>query len=262
MKQHIYSIIFLIMVGCAPSRHIVNEHVLDFPSEIKYAKTYGGHLQGFTTDYQSFLYWSHTTQLVKTDFRENIVKVIDVSSHHGDPEYYNGRIYVAVNLGLFNEEPGLADSWVYVYDAKDLGFIKKYSVPEVIHGAGGIAIHDKKVMIVGGLPGSGKYSKNPVYEYNLDFELQKVHWLESGYTYKGIQIATYYNGYWYFGCYGNAGKSLNPVVLKTMLVDGNLQLTKIYDLDFSHGMIGLSGNRWLVSNKTFDKMAKAVEFGE
>ena len=263
MRNYIFTILFLLAANRVLSQSGFKSNDLsDFPAQIKYAGTYDGHLQGITTDYQSSLYWSHTTQLVKTDLKGNIIKVVDVPSHHGDLEYYDGKIYVAVNLGLFNEESGLSDSWVYIYNAKNLAFIKKYPVPEILYGAGGIAIFNTKVMIVGGLPDSGKYSKNQVYEYNLDFELQKIHFLESGYTYKGIQIATYYNGSWYFGCYGNAGKSLKPVVLKTMLVDNTLHLTKIYDLDFSYGMIGISGNKWLVSNKTFDKMAKVVEFNE
>jgi len=261
MKKYICNII-LLLATFHLSGQVLTKNLSGLPSEIKYAGTYGGHLQGFTTDYKSALYWSHTTQLVKTDFSGKVLIVTDVPSHHGDPDYYGGRVYVAVNLGRFNEEPGLADSWVYIYDAKDLSFIKKYPVPEVVYGAGGIAIHDKKVMIVGGLPASGGYAKNPVYEYNLDFELQKVHWLESGYTYKGIQIATYCNGSWYFGCYGNSEKQVKPVILKAKLVDGNLSLVKIFDLDYSHGMIGLGGNKWLVSNKAFDKKAKIVEFDE
>ena len=89
-------------------------------------------------------------------------------------DYFDGKIYVAVNLGKFNEEPGQADSWVYVYEPGDLKLLQKYSVSELVHGAGGIAIQNKKVMIVGGLPANGKYNKNFVYEYNLNFKFQKA----------------------------------------------------------------------------------------
>lgn len=83
---------------------------------------------------------------------------------------------------MFDTKWRQLESWIYIYNAKDLRIIKKYPVAEVIYGAGRIAIHDKKVMIIRGLPTLGGYTKNLVYEYNFDFELQKFHWLESGYT--------------------------------------------------------------------------------
>jgi hypothetical protein len=194
--------------------------------------------------------------LVKTDLKGTVLKVVDVPTHHGDLDYYDGKIYVAVNLGKFNEEPDLEDSWVYVYEPVDLKLLQIYPVPELVHGAGGIAIHNKRIMIVGGLPYNGKYNKNFVYEYDLNFKFKKRHELASGYTHLGIQTACFFDDYWYFGCYGSESKNLKPIVLKVKQEDNNtLKLVKIYDVDMSHGLIGLEKDEFLYSNNSLDKMA-------
>ena len=232
------------------------------PDTLHYATNYDGHLQGMATDYKSHIFWSHTTQLVKTDFRGNVIKVLDVPFHHGDLDYYDGKIYVAVNFGLFNDENGKADSWIYVYDAQNLNFLKKYSLPEVVFGAGGIAIHNNRAMVIGGLPYNGKFNENFVYEYSMNFELDKVHKLKTGYTHQGIQTAAYYNGFWYFGCYGNKSKSLNPVVLKAALKQDSLNLIKMYQKDFSFGLIGLYDDKWLNSNLKSEYLAHVTDLKE
>lgn len=226
------------------------------PDTIPYAKDYDGHLQGITTDYENSLFWSHTTQLVKTDLIGTVLKVVDVPTHHGDLQFYEGKIYVAVNLGKFNEEPGLADSWVYIYEPENLSLVEKYPVPEVVHGAGGIAIHNKQVMVVGGLPGNGKYNQNFVYEYDLNFNFKKRHELAGGFTYKGIQTASYFNNYWYFACYGNTGKGFIPRVLKVKQTNENeMEFVQSFDIDLSYGMIGLKDEEFISSNRTLDGWA-------
>ena len=247
----------LLVNGCGSSfKNKFNKEIIEtLPDNIPYAKNYDGHLQGIATDFENSLFWSHTTQLVKTDLVGNIIKVVDVPTHHGDLDYFKEKIYVAVNFGKFNEEPGLADSWIYVYEPENLILSEKYPVPEVEYGAGGIAIHDEQVMIVGGLPENGNYDKNFVYEYDMNFNFQKVHELAGGFTYKGIQTACYFNEYWYFACYGNLGKGYIPKVLKVMKnSDNQLELVQSFEVDMSYGMIGLSGNEFLYSNRNLDAM--------
>src|SRR5210317_139709 len=120
--------LILVIVACesTPRKEFTGSILKSIPNEIPYAKAYDGHLQGMATDFENHIFWSHTRQLVKTDLKGNILKVIDVQNHHGDLEYYKGKVYVAVNFGRFNEEPGLADSWVYIYNAGDLAFIQKH----------------------------------------------------------------------------------------------------------------------------------------
>ncbi len=49
------------------------------------------------------LHWCFTTELVKTDSAGKIITKAEVANHHGDLTYWDGKIYVAVNLGEFNE---------------------------------------------------------------------------------------------------------------------------------------------------------------
>ncbi|MCB1085407.1 MAG: hypothetical protein KDM63_00055 [Verrucomicrobiae bacterium] len=65
-----------------------------------------------------------------------------MADHHGDLCFHGGKIFVAVNLGKFNDPKGNADSWVYVYDAANLKELAKHPVPEVFHGAGGMDARD------------------------------------------------------------------------------------------------------------------------
>lgn len=264
-KFHIIFIITVLLAalqfGCKQSvrTEFDAQTLKTIPDTIKYERNYGGHLQGITTDFKDFLFWSHTTQLVKTDLKGTVLKVVDVPTHHGDLDYYEGKIYVAVNLEKFNEEAGQEDSWVYVYEPENLELLHKYPVPELVHGAGGIAIHKKQVMIVGGLPYNGKYDKNFVYEYDPDFKFKKRHELAGGYTHLGIQTACFFNGCWYFCCYGSESKNLKPVVLKVREKGAKLDLVKTYDVDMSHGLIGLEKDEFLYSNNSLDKMAAKIK---
>ena len=175
--------------------------------------------------------------MVKTDWDGKILAHATVPTHHGDLTYHNGRVIVAVNLGKFNQEAGKADSWVYVYDARDLKFLSKHSVQEVVHGAGGIAYHKGRYVIGGGLPEG--YTENYAYEYDKNFKFIRRHTIESGYTRLGIQTASYFNGSWWFGCYGSPK---NPGLLQT---DMAFQLAEKCETNFSYGIIGLSPDVFL-----------------
>ena len=109
---------------------------------------YEFHLQGVARDENKHLYWSFTTELVKTDAVGKLITKVDVADHHGDLTYWEGKVYVAVNLGEFNEPAGKADSWVYVYDAETLVEVSRHWIPEVVHGAGGMAFKDGTFYVV------------------------------------------------------------------------------------------------------------------
>ena len=207
------------------------------PEEINCPPQSGGHQQGIATDGKTAIFWSHTRRLVKTDLYGNLLKAIDVPSHHGDLDYYDQKLYVAVNFGKFNAEPGQADSWVYVYDVNDLSLISKHAVPHAVHGAGGMAIHNGRFIVVGGLPGNRK--ENYVYEYDSNFNFVRRHIIKSGQTKLGIQTATWFDGYWWFGCYGLPN---NPGLLKT---DDSFNLVATYDLDFGCGIIGIKNDKFI-----------------
>jgi len=186
---------------------------------------YPQHLQGICLDTNS-VYWCYTTVLVKTDGNGQVLRKIPVADHHGDLCLHDGKIYVAVNLGKFNEPPGQADSWVYIYQASDLKFLAKHATPEVVHGAGGIGVRDGRFYVVGGLPAG--VNENYVYEYDDQFVFQKRHVVASGPTELGIQTATFSDGRWYFGCYGN------PEVL--LVTDADFRLIGRFEFNCSCGV--------------------------
>lgn len=198
---------------------------------------YSGHLQGVCTDGQHGIYWSFTDVLVKTDDEGRIVKRVGVASHHGDLCHRDGRIYVAVNLGEFNKPAGHADSWVYVYDADTLAEIARHAVPQVVHGAGGIALGGGRFLVVGGLPGG--INENYLYEYDASLVFKNRHVLASGHTLMGIQTAEFADGQWWFGCYGV------PKVL--LRADDSCRLSGRWTFDASLGIVGLGEGRFLIA---------------
>ena len=204
---------------------------------------YPRHVQGVCTDGQGALFWSWTDAMVKTDLDGRILKQIPADDHHGDICHHEGKIYVAVNLGEFNQPAGKADSWVYVYDAATLNEIRRVRVPELVHGAGGMACDGGRFLIVGGLPDDG--NENYLYEYGLDLQFRRRHVLASGHTHLGIQTAEFDGSSWWFGCYGT------PKIL--LRADSRLQLTGRWEFDGSVGLIHLGRDRFLVAVNKAEK---------
>ena len=202
--------------------------------------SYSRHLQGICTNDRDAIYWCWTDALVKTDSQGRILKQVPVANHHGDLCYHAGRVYVATNLGKFNRPAGEADSWVYVYDGDTLAELAKHPVPELVHGAGGMAYHDGKFIIVGGLPPG--VNENYLYEYDASFKFQKRHVLASGYTLMGIQTAAYADGAWWFGCYGK------PAML--LRTDEKFQFTGKWEFNASVGIAPLDRGRFLIGQNT------------
>lgn len=169
--------------------------------DVACAGNYHHHLQGIATDDAGNIYWSFTTCLVKTDGQGVLLGKVTVPYHYGDLTWHGGKVYVAVNLGKFNEEPGKAQSWVYVHDDDNLALLSKHAVPEVVHGAGGMEWHNGHFFVVGGLPAT--HVTNYVYVYTESFVFVKRYVIESGQTVLGIQtVCRSRDGMWWFGCYG------------------------------------------------------------
>ncbi len=207
--------------------------------------SYPRHLQGICTDERDAIFWSWTDALVKTGTDGRILRRVPVANHHGDLCFHAGRVYVAVNLGKFNEPPGKADSWVYVYDGETLAELARHPVPELVHGAGGMAFHAGKFLVVGGLPPD--VNENHLYEYDENFRFVQRHVLASGHTDKGIQTAAFADGSWWFGCYGK------PKIL--LRVNEQFRLTGRWEFDASLGITPLSVGRFLIGQNTAIKDA-------
>lgn len=203
--------------------------------EVQCEGDYQHHLQGVCTDDEAAIYWSFTTQLVKTDRQGRVLNQIPVANHHGDLCFLDGKIYVAVNLGRFNDPQGKADSWVYVYDAETLAFVTKHATQEAFYGAGGIGVMEGRFYVVGGLPRG--VEENYVYEYDAEFQFVKKHIIDSKWTNVGIQTATFHDGEWWFGCYGSP-----KIMLKT---DSSFKFRGRHEFDCALGIVGVVKDRLL-----------------
>lgn len=205
--------------------------------------TYPLHLQGVCTNDRDAIYWSFTDFLVKTDLEGRVRKKVSVANHHGDLCFHDGKVYVAVNLGQFNQPAGKADSWIYVYDAETLEELARHETPEVVHGAGGMAYLDGAFFVVGGLPPGT--NENYVYEYDAsDLSFRKRHVLETGYTLMGIQTIAFADGHWWFGCYGK------PSVL--WKADRDFRMVGHWNTNASVGIVGDREGRLLVATTPRD----------
>ena len=203
------------------------------PDSVLCAGKYAGHLQGICRGSGGNFFWSFTQALVKTNIQGKVMKKVKVADHHGDVCFANGKIYCAVNFGAFNDPKGNADNWVYVYDSKNLEFLAKHPVPEVKHGAGGIAVKSGRFIVVGGLPEG--IQENYVYEYDKAFHFKKRHIVKSGWTKLGIQAAAFAQGHWWFGCYGN-------VLLKTT---PDFKVVGKYNFNCGYGVLRGPNNKSL-----------------
>jgi len=211
-------------------------------AEVQCEGHYKQHLQGVCTSDDS-IFWCFTSQLVKTDPSGKVLKQVAVQDHHGDLCFHDGKVFVAVNFGKFNRAEGNADSWVYAYDADDLSLVAKHPVPEVFHGAGGIAYHEGRFIVVGGLPPG--VEENYAYEFDEHFRFVKKHILKCGYTLMGIQTAAFADGHWWFGCYGT------PKIL--LKADKALEKVGRFDFDCSLGIVPVARGRFLIARGASSK---------
>lgn len=240
----IYLFIFILLGGITkgqpPATGVNQETVIS--ESINCEGVYPRHLQGVCTNQKDMIYWSFTDFMVMTDLKGKIIKKVPADNHHGDLCFFDNKVYVAVNLGKFNQPPGQADSWIYIYNAETLDELSRVKVPELVHGAGGIACDGKRFIVVGGLPKG--YVENYLYEYDLDFNFIRRHEIP-GYTLLGIQTASYSNKNWWFGCYGSPA-----VTLKT---NSKFKLKGKWDFDCSVGIEKLSNNKFLVGQSGHKK---------
>ena len=205
--------------------------------QVRCEGTYDGHLQGICTDGTDSIWWSFTTHLVRTDRTGRVLASRTVKNHHGDLCFHEGRVYVAVNYGRFNDPQKRADSWVNVYDPQTLEETARHPVPEVVYGAGGMDARDGRFFVVGGLPAD--HPENYVYEYDSDFTFVRRHTIDSGWTFLGIQTAAFHDGSWWFGCYGRPA-----VLLKT---DSDFRMQGRWEFDCSLGIVGNGPGRLLAA---------------
>lgn len=198
---------------------------------------YRNHLQGVARDASGDLYWSFTTTLVKTDPYGRLVQEIEVENHHGDISVVGDRLYCALNKGAFNDPDGKADNWIVVYETADLKEIGRKATPFVTYGAGGISSDGESLLVVGGLPNG--FEQNYLYEFDYYLQFQRKYVMESGWTKLGIQTATFAEGRWWFGCYGDPPQ----------LLSANVELNDLVrsEFDCSFGLVPLGDGKFFTA---------------
>ena len=174
--------------------------IAKLPDVIVCEGTYAGHLQGVATDGKS-IYWSFTKTVVRTDLSGRKLAEIEAPSHQGDLCVKDSVVYVAVNLGRFNQATS-GVSKVMSYDAKTLKPLKTWDL-DMPHGAGGMTWAGDRFFVIGGLPAT--HERNYVHEYDSDFKLVQRHELATGFTLMGIQTAAFEDSRFLFGIYGCPG---------------------------------------------------------
>lgn len=234
MFDHPYSVLIPILMSVLFHQTSIAEEKNAAFTNVQCEGIYRHHLQGICTDDKDAIFWSFTTALVKTNAKGQVLKKIAVENHHGGLCFQDGKIFVAVNLGNFNQPAGKADSWVFVYQADDLSLVSTHRVPEVVHGAGGMAFHDGVFVVVGGLPKG--IEENYAYSYTPDFKFIERHVIKSGYTLMGVQTLAFHDGHWWFGCYGK----------QLLITDASFQMKGRFDFDCGLGIVGIAKGQFLI----------------
>ena len=165
-------------------------------------------------------------------------------SHHGDLTAVEDELYVAVELGMFNQPAGQSKPWIYLYDSDTLSLKRRKSVPQLVHGCGGIAYHEGRFLLVGGLPPT--HQENYLFEYDEDLNFIQKHSLPTGYTRLGVQTIDYVDNHWWLGCYGSPD---NPGVLK---VNAAFELVSHATTDFSYGVAVARGGAHVFQGLCFN----------
>ncbi len=178
------------------------------PGTNAHAGPFPDHLQGIAIDPAGDVYWSFTDRLVKTDSQGRKIAEVAARSHLGDLAWRDGKLYVAVNHGKFNDANAEHDSWLAVHDATTLAEIERHALPEVRYGAGGVCFAGDRIVVVGGLPREhvdDPEAANEVHEYDLAFRHVRTVRIGGGWTRLGIQTAEFAFGRFFFGCCGPQG---------------------------------------------------------
>ncbi len=228
--------------------------------------SYTGHLQGIATD-GKHIFWSFTTMLVKTDMEGKLVKKIQVPRHSGDPCLLNGKLYIPVNRGKFNQPKGASKDSIQVYDAETLELLKTVETPECDHGAGAIGAFQNHIWLTGGLPNDAP--SNIILEYTEELEFVKRH-ESQGHTNKGIQTLKRMHGLWWCGVYDKpasfvcddnftvlARPSLSLSVGMAELPDGTILVARMKHQPHPDNPAKKLWTAWLVT-ATFDEQKKAI----
>ncbi len=192
MKAIIYSVFVALVMASSLMASQVWENA-------KLPGLFRGHLQGIDID-NGKIYWSQTFNLIRTDSKGNIERIIDAEYHHGDICIANGKLYCAVNKGEFNQNPteNKAKNFVYVYDL-NLNCLSIIPINNIPEGLGAIEYHNGKFYLGGGCYKEEKTFK--IFQFSEDFKFEKCFEIPVGNSLLGVQTLARAHGKFWLGCY-------------------------------------------------------------
>ena len=199
--------------------------------EIKLPGEYKYHLQDVWRG-GDFLYWAHTSQLVKTDLAGKVLAKADVAEHHAGIEVRDGKVYVAVCV-LQGKTGGktLASSrvTVNVYDADTLKLLEEH-VTDINDRSGSLAILDDGTFLVGCLrPPAISPTQVRFHHLGRDFKLIKSYVLDNVPVKLGIETIKRHGGHYYLNQYLKGGLCIK--------LDENFKEVARYDVNGTYGLI-------------------------
>lgn len=215
------------------------------------------HCQGVANDGRA-IYWSFSTELVKTDLSgKTLGKYVMPGGHMGDLCVHAGKVFVGMNMGSAADGARVGDE-VWVFDAETLKLEKKIPTPETVWCNNGLEWYGGSFWIV--TNASKEMPYNHVFEYTSDFRFKCCHPIASGRTYLGVQTICQAKGRMLFGCYGGTapdGEKIPHCVFSVDFKDlaaGNrnnespsiLKVRERRDgVDGAEGLMELDGELWL-----------------
>lgn len=199
--------------------------------EIMLEGEYRGHLQDVWRA-GKYIYWAHTSQLLKTDMSGRILAKADVKEHHAGIEVRDGKVYVAV-CTLQSKTGGktLPESrvTVNVYDAETLKLLEEH-VTDVNDRSGSLAILDDGTFLVGCLrPPDITATQVRFHHLDKDFKLIKSYVLDDVPVKLGIETIKLHGGFYYLNMYLNGGLCLK--------LDGEFKEVERYRLNGTYGLV-------------------------
>ena len=152
---------------------------------------YSGHLQDVCRDKAGYIYWAHTSCILKTDMRGKVLVKAAVEGHNAGCEVKDGILYVAV-CPMQNKTGGQTTPecrlQINEYDTETLALRAKHVLP-VNDRAGSLAILEDGSFVVGCLrPKDILSSQARFHHVGRDFSLKSTHLLENVNVRLGIEV--------------------------------------------------------------------------
>ena len=146
------------------------------------------HLQGYDRNGRGEHFWSFTKEVVKTDAQGRVLlrrQLAEAPYHLGDLCCHDGKVYVTC-ARITDYAKGSEGSTVRVYSQEDLTLLQEFPISDTFGCDGITATPDGFAVAVcrGALKGN---VSSPIYEYDRQFRLRRVHELTHRPVYAAIQ---------------------------------------------------------------------------